>query len=237
MMMSSTFAIGGGGGAVQSPARTASAAPPIYATPFAATVSAAAAAKASVDPTVNTPGARVQSVSESPAAAAAAAAVISLRRSPRLATPTSSSHLDHPPRRRAHAKTLGRADDARHSRIIRMVDHNQRRQVHLQHARVAEHADATAAPASPARTDFVSKFYDFLVSKGKTSQDQALRLDSVPGLIRSNNLPIPVGFTPNKSMDFLKSYFQSKSQFRLVMNTNQSADYKNCWFVFAVVSK
>ena len=96
---------GGGGSALQSQVKPHSdAVPPVYNSPFAAPDSAAGPAASSF---------------VSPAAAAAAAAAISLRRSPRLATPTSSHPASAPAR--GPAKTLGRAEDARHSRIVKMV--------------------------------------------------------------------------------------------------------------------
>jgi len=93
--------------------------PPIYKSPLAA-ASSAAGTKVHSLPLIKTPSAHVDLVSKSPAAAAAAA-VISLRRSPRLATPTSSNQPLHAHARAVPAKTLGCADDARRSRIINMV--------------------------------------------------------------------------------------------------------------------
>jgi hypothetical protein len=251
IMNTSAPAIGGSSissGFPQSPAPAASKTPSIYTSPFAA----AASAKASADPEIKTPSAGAHLVSESPAAAAAAAA-ISLRRSPRLAAPTSNSQsLDQAARRRVPAKTLGRVDDARHTRIIKMVVSASgfaalcwlvpcrlsfyfdtvkpppnpppplppfpllslnslplgststpssalagpiasrhivallTLNLHWQHARMSDgvdeaHAAAATAIASssppPSKSDFASKFYEFLVSKGKTSQDKSFRLE------------------------------------------------------------
>jgi len=93
--------------------------PPIYKSPLAIAGSSADL-KAHVHPSVSTLSDHFHLVSKSPAAAAGAAA-ISLRRSPRLATPTSSNQPPHAHAHNVPSKTLGRVDDARHSRIMKMV--------------------------------------------------------------------------------------------------------------------